>query len=54
MPALPDISDNWLSLGRTLEQMEDSEAGNAYDRAHHLAPENPDTALALGPMAQRA
>lgn len=40
----PDISDNWLSLGRTLEQMEDSEAGNAYDRAHHLAPENPDTA----------
>jgi cytochrome c-type biogenesis protein CcmH/NrfG len=40
----PDIADNWLSLGRTLEQMEHSEAGNAYDRAHHLAPENPDTA----------
>ena len=40
----PDISDNWLSLGRTLEQMEHSEAGNAYDRSHHLAPENPDTA----------
>ena len=40
----PDIADNWLSLGRTLEQMEHREAGNAYDRAHHLAPENPDTA----------
>lgn len=40
----PDIADNWLSLGRTLEQMEHSEAGNAYNRAHHLAPENPDTA----------
>jgi Tfp pilus assembly protein PilF len=40
----PDLADNWLSLGRTLEQMEHREAGNAYDRAHHLAPENPDTA----------
>ena len=40
----PDIADNWLSLGRTLEQMEHPEAGNAYDRAHYLAPENPDTA----------
>ena len=40
----PDLADNWLSLGRTLEQMEHPEAGNAYDRAHHLAPENPDTA----------
>jgi len=40
----PDLADNWLSLGRTLEQMEHREAGNAYNRAHHLAPENPDTA----------
>ena len=40
----PDISDNWLSLGRTLEQMEHPEAGSAYDQAHHLSPENPDTA----------
>jgi cytochrome c-type biogenesis protein CcmH/NrfG len=40
----PDIAENWLSLGRTLEQMEHPEAGNAYDRAHHLAPKNPDTA----------
>ena len=40
----PDIADNWLCLGRTLEQMEHPEAGSAYDRAHHLAPENPDTA----------
>jgi tetratricopeptide (TPR) repeat protein len=40
----PDIADNWLSLGRTLEQMEHPEVGNAYDRAHYLAPENPDTA----------
>jgi cytochrome c-type biogenesis protein CcmH/NrfG len=40
----PGLADNWLSLGRTLEQMEHSEACNAYDRAHHLAPENPDTA----------
>jgi tetratricopeptide (TPR) repeat protein len=39
----PEIADNWLSLGRTLEQMEHPEAGNAYDRAHQLAPENPDT-----------
>jgi cytochrome c-type biogenesis protein CcmH/NrfG len=40
----PGLADNWLCLGRTLEQMEHSEAGNAYDRAHQLAPENPDTA----------
>jgi len=40
----PDIADNWLSLGRTLEQIEHPETGNAYDQAHHLAPENPDTA----------
>ena len=40
----PDISDNWLSLGRTLEQMEHPEAGSAYDQAHHLSPEKPDTA----------
>ena len=39
-----DIADNWLSLGRTLEQMEHPEAGNAYEQAHHLAPESPDTA----------
>ena len=40
----PGLADNWLSLGRTLEQMEHPEAGNAYNRAQHLAPENPDTA----------
>ena len=40
----PDLADNWLSLGRTLEQLEHPEAGNAYNRAHHSAPENPDTA----------
>ena len=40
----PDVADNWLSLGRTLERMEHPEAGDAYDRANHLAPENPDTA----------
>jgi hypothetical protein len=38
-----NITDNWLSLGRTLEHMEQPEAGNAYDSAHHLAPEKPDT-----------
>ena len=40
----PGLADNWLSLGRTLEQMEHPETGNAYDQAHQLAPENPDTA----------
>jgi hypothetical protein len=40
----PDIADNWLCLGRTLEQMEHPEAGSAYDQAHHLSPEKPDTA----------
>jgi tetratricopeptide (TPR) repeat protein len=38
----PDLADNWLSLGRILERMGDPQAGTAYDRAYHLAPENPE------------
>lgn len=40
----PDQTENWLTLGRILERMEHPEAGEAYQEAARLAPENPDTA----------
>ena len=37
-------AENWLALGRILERMGHPEAGASYERATHLAPDNPDTA----------